>query len=145
MSWFIFFPAKFTGVAATAMGVPSLGYGGGLSFTANINPYNLQDPVDFAYGLAFGYGLDGLGQKLSNAIVATGSGGNGVGRGDSYGGAANGYGFGSGSSNALVYASPGYQQSFTHNNAFSGGQGGGYGQGNAVGQVVPSYYGYGGW
>ncbi|OQV13419.1 hypothetical protein BV898_12372 [Hypsibius exemplaris] len=74
-----------------------------------------------------------------------------LGRGYGWGGANDGYGFGGGNVGADVQASPGYQQSFTNNFAFSGNNGNGNGQGNAVGQVVPSFYGgsgrgyYGGW
>lgn len=114
---------------------PNLGYGGGLSFTANLKPYDLRNPIDYAYGVAFGYGLDAAGRQLSDTISITGAGGNGIGSGTGFGGASNGLGYGGGNVNSLVAGNPGYSQSFTNNVAFSGQQGNGHGFGNAVGQV----------
>ncbi|GAV09346.1 hypothetical protein RvY_18901 [Ramazzottius varieornatus] len=120
---------------------PSLGYGGGLSFSANLHPYDLRNPIDYAYGLAFGYGLNGIGQQLSNTIVSTGSGGNGAGNGNGFGGVYGGIGYGGGNANTLLPSYNGYSQAFTNNVAFSGNQGNGYGQGTAVGQVAPTAWG----
>lgn len=116
-------------------GGPNIGYGGGVSFTANLKPYDRRDPIDYAYGVAFGYGLDVAGTKLSDAFTTTGAGGNGIGRGSGFGGAFDGVGYGGGNVNSLVGGTPGYGQSYTNNVAFSGQQGGGFGSGNAAGQV----------
>lgn len=113
------------------------GYGGGISMTVALNPYDRQNPINYADSVQFGYGVHGPGINQANTISSGNSIGNGKSGGSSFGGAGNNYGFGGGNANTLVAGSPGYGQANTFNTGFSGSFGNGRGQGGASGQVIP--------
>ncbi|OQV23288.1 hypothetical protein BV898_02738 [Hypsibius exemplaris] len=111
---------------------PSVGYGGGVSMTVALNPYDRVHPVNFANSVNFGYGVNGAGISRGNTISYGNTIGNGQANGNAFGGAGDGYGYGGGNSNTLVGAGTGYTNANTYNTGFSGSSGNGFGRGGAT-------------
>ncbi|XP_055349342.1 uncharacterized protein LOC129596170 [Paramacrobiotus metropolitanus] len=114
----------------------NVGYGGGVSFTANLKPFDTQNPIDYAFGVAFGYGMDVAGHKLSDTFATNGAMGRALGRSYGFGGAMDGFAYGGGNTDTLLTGTPGLSNAYTNNIAFSNQIGNGAGSGNAIGRVV---------